>query len=192
MLFEFHKVFSRNKMILEYFIKLHAVLKLENPFKTIFTFQRINDLCKRMGISEDVIQRKLQGFLSMDSLDGVLLAESNEENCGERLTSTSLPLTKSFDSDNNHTAGKSDTESGFDESSSQLSRSGFEDGLGSSTISLTGVLGNSEPLTRAQFQVELSSVAVDWKPLRNVQNCSCAYSFEHFSKKVSVIVLLLW
>lgn len=144
---------------------------------------RINDLCKRMGISEDVIQRKLQGFLSMDSLDGVLLAESNEENCGERLTSTSLPLTKSFDSDNNHTAGKSDTESGFDESSSQLSRSGFEDGLGSSTISLTGVLGNSEPLTRAQFQVELSSVAVDWKPLRNVQNCSCAYSFEHFSKK---------
>lgn len=144
---------------------------------------RINDLCKRMGISEDVIQRKLQGFLSMDSLDGVLLTEPNEETCGDRLTSTSLPLTKSFDSDNNHTAAKSDTESGFDESSSQLSRSGIEDGLGSSTISLTGVLGNSEPLTRAQFQTELSSVAVDWKPLRNVQNCSCTYSFEHFSKR---------
>ncbi|XP_014786257.1 myotubularin-related protein 8 isoform X2 [Octopus bimaculoides] len=144
---------------------------------------RINDLCKRMGISEEVIQRKLQCFSSMDSLDGVLLTEPTEENGGDKLSSTNLTLTKSFESENNHVAGKSDTESGFDESSSQLSRSGIDDGLVSSVVSLTSVTGSSEPLTKAQLYEELASVAIDWKPFRNVQNCSCAYSFEHFSKK---------
>lgn len=138
-----------------------------------------------MGISEEVIQRKLQCFSSMDSLDGVLLTEPTEENGGDKLSSTNLTLTKSFESENNHVAGKSDTESGFDESSSQLSRSGIDDGLVSSVVSLISVTGSSEPLTKAQLYEELASVAIDWKPFRNVQNCSCAYSFEHFSKKVT-------
>jgi len=31
---------------------------------------------------------------------------------------------------------------------------------------------------------EINSVAVDWKPMRNVTTCSCSTPFDQFSKKV--------
>ena len=81
---------------------------------------------------------------------------------------------------------KSDSESGFDEVSSQLSRSGGVD-------ELTGVGGggggmlrspSSDQLTVEQLIAELKTVAIGWKSFRNVFSCSCASPFDHYVKKV--------
>lgn len=32
---------------------------------------------------------------------------------------------------------------------------------------------------------DLESVAIDWKTLRNITECSCSTPFDHFSRKVS-------
>lgn len=36
-----------------------------------------------------------------------------------------------------------------------------------------------------QITSDLESVALDWKTLRSVQECSCSAPFDHFTKKVS-------
>lgn len=81
---------------------------------------------------------------------------------------------------------KSDSESGFDESSSQMSRSGFDEvgvyiGLEASGLARSPSTDN---LTLEQLILELKSVAVGWKSFRNVQNCSCATPFDYYVKKV--------
>ena len=79
---------------------------------------------------------------------------------------------------------KSDSESGFDESMSQMSRSGVDEGpftLQSSMIRSPSSENLSEDLLRA----EVKTVASDWRTLRNVVTCSCATPFDYYVKKVS-------
>lgn len=35
---------------------------------------------------------------------------------------------------------------------------------------------------------DLESVAVDWKTLRNITECSCSTPFDHFSRKVNICI----
>ncbi|XP_041360030.1 myotubularin-related protein 6-like isoform X2 [Gigantopelta aegis] len=100
--------------------------------------KRITQICKLLGKSDETIQRKLQGFLSMDSIDGYLASHIDDASISNKMTSVDR---NSDDSDHklNHIESglkyndiaqnhvKSDSESGFDESSSQMSRSGIED-----------------------------------------------------------------
>ena len=82
---------------------------------------------------------------------------------------------------------KSDSESGFDEASSQLSRSGGVDELaGGGGMSMVRS-PSSDMLTLEQLVAELKTVAIGWKSFRNVFNCSCASPFDHYVKKVGVI-----
>ena len=77
--------------------------------------------------------------------------------------------------------GKSDSESGFDESSSQMSRSGIED----STLMLSMVRSpSSDNLSEDVIRAEVKTVAADWNSLRHVLTCSCATPFDYYVKKV--------
>lgn len=42
-------------------------------------------------------------------------------------------------------------------------------------------------MTADQLSEEMKSVALDWKTLRNIEECSCSTPFDHFSRKVSVL-----
>ena len=53
-----------------------------------------------------------------------------------------------------------------------------------------GVLVAADPpLTSGQLRREIDSVALDWRSLRNIRECVCSTPFDHFSKKVKVLVL---
>lgn len=41
-----------------------------------------------------------------------------------------------------------------------------------------------------QLATELSSVALEWKTLRNIRECVCSTPFDHFSRKVMAIFFL--
>ena len=162
-------------------------------FSLIF-FQRITQICKLLGKSDETIQRKLQGFLSMDSIDGYLASHLDDTSISNKLTSADR---NSDDSDHklNHIDSglkynditqnhvKSDSESGFDESSSQMSRSGIEDGNYTMENSMLTRSPSSEQLSLDQLVAEMKTVALDWRPFRNVHNCSCATPFDHYMKK---------
>lgn len=49
-------------------------------------------------------------------------------------------------------------------------------------------LQNSDQLNNSpevqEITKDLESVAVDWKTLRNITECSCSTPFDHFSRKV--------
>ncbi|KAH9494581.1 Myotubularin- protein 8 [Bulinus truncatus] len=158
--------------------------------------KRVTQICKMLGKSDETIQRKLQGYLSMDSIDGFL-----SNHIGDGPINTKSPMLdhsfhkNSSDSDLtmngrqidnaavNHL--KSDTESGFDESSSQMSRSGIDEvgicnGMEGSNLVRSP---SSEQLSLDQLLAELKTVAIAWKSFRNVQSCSCATPFDYYVKK---------
>ncbi|XP_064607612.1 myotubularin-related protein 8-like isoform X2 [Liolophura sinensis] len=165
--------------------------------------KRVTQICKLLGKSEETIQKKLQGFLSVDSLDGILSGALDDSMLpqktnydGKSVTGTehkdtpngdapSSAVSKLYVGDSggvkNHLK-LSDSESGFDESSSQMSRSGIEDG--SSSIHELHVNANHVgTLTIDQLLAELKTVAIDWRAFRNVRQCNCAAPFDHFSRK---------
>ena len=78
--------------------------------------------------------------------------------------------------------GKSDSESGFDESSSQMSRSGIEENAFMSSMVRSP---SSDNLSEDMLRAEVKTVACEWKSLRNVMTCSCATPFDYYVKKVS-------
>ena len=88
----------------------------------------------------------------------------------------------------NHQGGacrESDSESGFEDYSSQMSKSiNDEFALHASLMSHSTSIDN---LMVDQLVTELKSVAVDWKPLRSVKQCYCALPFEHHIRRVSVM-----
>lgn len=81
---------------------------------------------------------------------------------------------------------KSDSESGFDESCSQMSRSGIDDRISTLEPESLSRSTSLDKLNLEQLHLELGSVAVDWRPFRNIYTCSCAMPFDHFSKKASL------
>lgn len=151
-----------------------------------FGFQRVTQICKLLGKSDETIQRKLQGFLSMESLDGFLAGHIDELTLKIAEANHNDIESKDADLSGNHV--KSDSESGFDESSSQMSRSGIEDGYAMDS-SLLHRSPSSETLSLDQLLMELKTVAVEWRSFRNVHNCSCATPFDHYVKKARLILL---
>ncbi|KAL3880470.1 hypothetical protein ACJMK2_032706 [Sinanodonta woodiana] len=159
--------------------------------------KRITQICKQLNKPEEVIHKKLQGFLSMESLDGCLSEDGEihkihdcvnkhiEDNVTDKASKNqideAISRTKSHENNINHF--KSDSESGFDESSSQLSRSGIEDGISTLDSSMLSRSTSFEKLSVDQLVLELKSIAMDWRSFRNVHNCSCAMPFDHFTTK---------
>ncbi|CAG5123118.1 unnamed protein product, partial [Candidula unifasciata] len=79
--------------------------------------KRVTQICKLLGKSDEIIQKKLQGHLSMDSIDGFLI---NHIGDGSAVSNSNTDLTPNGRLPHlegitgNHL--KSDSESGFDES----------------------------------------------------------------------------
>lgn len=46
---------------------------------------------------------------------------------------------------------------------------------------------DNEILTSESLKRELASVALDWKTLRNVEECSCTTPFDHSTRKVKIM-----
>lgn len=157
--------------------------------------KRVTQICRILGKSEDVIQKKLNGGVSMESLDNLKETEDNimEEksekipingNCDIKPEQSSKDMGDLIDI-------RSDNESGFDESSSQMSKSGHGDlntvrtGIETGSLSLDSSVCSvgRDQLSLDLLVLEMSSVAIDWKSFRNIHNCSCASPFNSFTKK---------
>ena len=167
-------------------------------YELILYFQRITQICKMLGKSDDVIQKTLQGFHSIESLDGLITDDSliqkflDQNQSNKNCENQSEKLENQSDSDKNdknrvlenftQNHVKSDSESGFDESGSQMSRSGIEDHISPDLLSRSTSL---EKLNVDQLVLELQSVAIDWQTFRNIHTCSCAMPFDYFTKKAS-------
>ncbi|XP_046665776.1 myotubularin-related protein 6 isoform X2 [Homalodisca vitripennis] len=76
----------------------------------------------------------------------------------------------------------------------KISNNGFEDPLGATEMKLScdkelplpmGVAGDDllKGVSGDSLRLELESVALDWKPLRNVEECQCSTHFDHFMPK---------
>lgn len=133
----------------------------------------------------------------MESLDGILAGHLDEDaiqkkhaypepifenGMSKNHIIDSLPQSKpNNDSCLNHL--KSDSESGFDESCSQMSRSGIDEGYTMTESSILTRTTSFEQLSLDQLLLELKSVAIDWRSFRNIDNCTCASPYDHFTKK---------
>lgn len=161
----------------------------------ICILQRVTQICRILGKSEDVIQKKLNGGVSMESLDNL---KETEDNIMEE-KSEKIPINGNCDikpEQSSKDTGdlidiRSDNESGFDESSSQMSKSGHGDlntvrtGIETGSLSLDSSVCSvgRDQLSLDLLVLEMSSVAIDWKSFRNIHNCSCASPFNSFTKK---------
>ena len=166
--------------------------------------QRITQICKSLGKSEDDIQKALDGFPSMESLNGVLSDLPQHDSSSSLTFKTEdqilqnedcpSPKDRDFSSDI-----KSDAESGFDENgstmsksgfneiNSQLSKSGMEDGSVTMETSMLSSSTSPDCLSLDVLLMEIRSVALDWRSFRNIPNCICASPFDSFTKKASIL-----
>jgi myotubularin-related protein 6/7/8 len=94
-----------------------------------------------------------------------------------------MDKTSPLDTNGENDTKQSDTESGFEDGSSQMGKSLLEE---------SGSLQNStclyDSLSVEQLLTEINSVSVNWKSFRNVRQCSCSTPFDTFSKKVRYAV----
>lgn len=51
--------------------------------------------------------------------------------------------------------------------------------------------GSLENCLFSQLTDEMDSVALEWKTLRNVYECICSTPFDHFSRKVCVVYIIV-
>lgn len=73
----------------------------------------------------------------------------------------------------------------YDKKLSELSAADDDHPLKAGNMSFANLSLSAEQSSPAQaLPDELNSVAVDWKPMRNVTTCSCSTPFDQFSKKV--------
>ncbi|XP_053399742.1 myotubularin-related protein 8-like isoform X2 [Mercenaria mercenaria] len=160
--------------------------------------RRLTQICQILGKSDETIQQTLQGCVSMDSLDGDIddnfhhklkdklldnhtIGENHLVNSSDFVKRENLEKNRLLDGNTSQT--KSDSESGFDESCSQMSRSGIDDRISTLEPESMSHSESLEKLNLDQLHLELESVAVDWRPFRNIYTCSCAMPFDHFMKK---------
>ncbi|KAL8621063.1 hypothetical protein ACOMHN_040588 [Nucella lapillus] len=151
--------------------------------------KRISHLCGLMNKSGETIQLTLQGAVSTEALPGLMSGpvenstDSPNMNTGPPLHTNTAPVPNGHSSlEGSQNLGKSDSESGFDESGgSPMSRSGVEEG-GEMTSSMARS-PSGEKLREDTLQAEVDTVAVHWKNLRHVASCSCATPFDHYVKK---------
>ncbi|XP_013378996.1 myotubularin-related protein 6-like [Lingula anatina] len=171
--------------------------------------KRVKSLLKLLGKSEDTLKSKLQGLVSSESLymlceltkglsplssDGGHAAANSAQSASPQnsktVNNTSIDgsAVGGDNSVRDNEVRRSDSESGFEDGGSQMSKSGMElegieevDSLQDSpVISQSNSFDN---LMLEQLELEMESVAVDWKTLRNIKQCSCAAPFEHYTKK---------
>ncbi|CAG5121603.1 unnamed protein product, partial [Candidula unifasciata] len=160
--------------------------------------KRVTQICRLLGKSDETIYRKLQGFPSMDSIDGFLSSHIGDASIISKSSYQDDSFHKRPSDTDSHFIGrylhldgltsnhvKSDSESGFDESSSQMSRSGFDDGgfylgMDASTVKRSH---SADHITMEQLITEMKSVAIVWKSFCKVQTCSCATPLEYHVKK---------
>ncbi|ESO88450.1 hypothetical protein LOTGIDRAFT_125960 [Lottia gigantea] len=116
--------------------------------------KRVTQICKLLGKSDDIIQRKLQGFLSVDSLDGILADHVDNNALPQKFLRSSL-----------------------------MSRSNVEERDATLESSLILGSPSTDLLTIDQLVSELKTVAIDWRSFRRVYNCTCAAPFDHYVKK---------
>ncbi|WAQ97999.1 MTMR6-like protein, partial [Mya arenaria] len=140
--------------------------------------KRITQICQVLGKSDDTIQKTLQGSVSMESLDGInsedgphfkhnnhIVENQSKSENHNLIQNQSLSCDKKDQSDKGIlidvgiSQTKSDSESGFDESCSNMSRSGIDECY--STLE-NGSISQSMSLDRLnldQLHLELDSVA---------------------------------
>ena len=150
-----------------------------------------------MGKPDQVIQKKLNGFLSVESLDKV----GEDDNDlplkidKELIINGDTDLLKNdgnieiMEKECSNSDKKSDTESGFEE----MSKSVPDDLKCNMTLPGIGDCHNmdssmtssasAEQLNLDYLILEVTSVALDWQSFRNVPTCSCASPFDRFTKK---------
>lgn len=75
----------------------------------------------------------------------------------------------------------------YDKKLSELSAADDDHPLKASNMSFANLSLNAEQANTQTLTEEISSVALDWKSMRNVTTCSCSTPFDQFSKKVSSI-----
>ncbi|XP_016929607.2 phosphatidylinositol-3,5-bisphosphate 3-phosphatase MTMR6 isoform X1 [Drosophila suzukii] len=77
-----------------------------------------------------------------------------------------------------------DNKYNYDKKLSELSAADDDHPLKASNMSFANLSLNAEQSSPPQaLPEEINSVAVDWKPMRNVTTCSCSTPFDQFSKK---------
>ena len=137
-------------------------------FLSCLLFQRISTLCRVLGKQDEYFKKVVQGMTSSESIDLQALMQAG--------------LPKPALDHNNHDQHRreSDSESGFEDYSSQMSKSINDDAYNNMSHSTS-----MDNLMIDQLVLELKSVAVDWKTFRNVKQCSCAVPFEHHTRRVS-------
>ena len=139
----------------------------------------------------------------MESLDGILIEENKQRETVTKNQSDKIQnevhnqtenhtvfenlkieqMDKNKQTENNLGQIKSDSESGFDESGSQMSRSGIEDRISTLDPDMLSRSASFEKFNLDQLHLELKSVATDWQSFRHIHTCSCAMPFDHFTKK---------
>ncbi|XP_026840751.1 myotubularin-related protein 6 isoform X2 [Drosophila persimilis] len=77
-----------------------------------------------------------------------------------------------------------DNKYNYDKKLSELSAADDDHPLKANNMSFANLSLNAEQTSPPQdLPDEISSVAIDWKPMRNVTACSCSTPFDQFSKK---------
>ena len=147
--------------------------------------QRISSLCKLLGKADEHGKLLVQNLPTMESMEFTALLNDLAEKSKKSIENGADPKTSPGDMSNSllvegSAAAQSDTESGFEDSCSQVSK----DPNSLQTSLIMSHSDSNENLSIDQLIAELSSVAVDWKSLRNIKHCSCATPFEHFTKRV--------
>jgi len=129
--------------------------------------QRVGGLGKLLGYSysDESLSKALQTLSASDSLDFRAVLQPD----GSLIDSTDDPLFVLNSAD-----------------------SGYENGGGGVVTADGGVVtADGGVVAVDRLLCELQSVAVEWKSLRQATSCSCAMPFEHHSKKVGMVVILL-
>lgn len=138
--------------------------------------KRVAGLCKLLGKSDEVTQRKLDGVASDESLASLQISDPTEAKVngnGNYHTNTGNLL----QIDN---VTQSDTESGgVEDTASQMSKriTQLQEDMHLSSYN------TCENLTVEQLTLEIDSVAQDWKSFRNVRQCSCSSPFDAQSER---------
>ncbi|XP_017146423.1 myotubularin-related protein 6 isoform X2 [Drosophila miranda] len=95
-------------------------------------------------------------------------------------TSTNTKVTKEVAVSNEI----NDNKYNYDKKLSELSAADDDHPLKANNMSFANLSLNAEQTSPPQdLPDEISSVAIDWKPMRNVTACSCSTPFDQFSKK---------
>ncbi|XP_017868151.1 PREDICTED: myotubularin-related protein 6 isoform X3 [Drosophila arizonae] len=76
-----------------------------------------------------------------------------------------------------------DNKYNYDKKLSELSAADDDHPLKASNMSFANLSLNAEQTSPQALSEEISSVALDWKSMRNVTTCSCSTPFDQFSKK---------